>query len=56
MSFDLTLRIWRGDGDGGELKDYVVPAEEGQVVLDVVVQQGAANNRGGFGHWLDILP
>ena len=36
MSSDLTLRIWRGDGNGGELKDYVVPAEEGQVVLDVV--------------------
>ncbi|HTT90540.1 MAG TPA: succinate dehydrogenase/fumarate reductase iron-sulfur subunit [Acidimicrobiales bacterium] len=36
MSFDLTLRIWRGDGNGGDLREYVVPAEEGQVVLDVV--------------------
>ena len=36
MSYDLRLRIWRGDEDGGELKDYVVAAEEGQVVLDAV--------------------
>ncbi|HUB68831.1 MAG TPA: succinate dehydrogenase/fumarate reductase iron-sulfur subunit, partial [Acidimicrobiales bacterium] len=36
MSYDLKLRIWRGDATGGELKDYVVVAEEGQVVLDAV--------------------
>jgi succinate dehydrogenase / fumarate reductase iron-sulfur subunit len=36
LSYDLTLRIWRGDADGGGLKEYVVPAEEGQVVLDAV--------------------
>jgi succinate dehydrogenase / fumarate reductase iron-sulfur subunit len=36
LSFNLRLRIWRGDASGGELKDYDVQAEEGQVVLDVV--------------------
>jgi succinate dehydrogenase / fumarate reductase iron-sulfur subunit len=36
LSYDLTLRIWRGDADGGGLKEYVVAAEEGQVVLDAV--------------------
>ena len=36
MSYELTLKIWRGDATGGELKDYVVTAEEGQVVLDAV--------------------
>ncbi|HMK96146.1 MAG TPA: succinate dehydrogenase/fumarate reductase iron-sulfur subunit [Acidimicrobiales bacterium] len=46
MSYDLMLRIWRGDASGGELKDYVVPAEEGQVVLDAVhrAQAGQAND------------
>ena len=32
----VTLRIWRGDAEGGEFVDYVVPAQEGEVVLDVV--------------------
>ena len=36
MTYDLTLKIWRGDADGGDLKDYTVPAEEGEVVLDAV--------------------
>jgi succinate dehydrogenase / fumarate reductase, iron-sulfur subunit len=32
----VTMRLWRGDSGGGELHDYVVPAQEGEVVLDVV--------------------
>jgi succinate dehydrogenase / fumarate reductase iron-sulfur subunit len=36
MTYSLTLRIWRGDADGGELKDYTVEAEDGEVVLDAV--------------------
>ena len=31
-----TLRIWRGDADGGDLADYTVPVNEGVVVLDVI--------------------
>jgi len=33
---EVTLRIWRGDADGGEFRDYTLPAQEGEVVLDVV--------------------
>ncbi len=34
--YDVTLRLWRGDADGGQLHDYTVPVEEGEVVLDAV--------------------
>ena len=46
MSYPLKLRIWRGDSGGGDFKEYVVDAEEGQVVLDVVhrVQATQAND------------
>src|SRR5690606_15638400 len=30
------FRIWRGDADGGELTDYQVEVNEGEVVLDVI--------------------
>ena len=30
------MRIWRGDDEGGEFTDYVMPAVEGEVVLDVI--------------------
>ena len=33
---DVKMRVWRGDANGGELKDYLVNAEEGMVVLDVI--------------------
>jgi succinate dehydrogenase / fumarate reductase iron-sulfur subunit len=36
MTYDLQLRIWRGDASGGGLVDYTVPVEEGEVVLDAV--------------------
>jgi len=32
-----TLRLWRGDADGGELVDYDVDAVTGMVVLDAVL-------------------
>ncbi len=32
----VTMRIWRGDDMGGEFTDYVMPAVEGEVVLDVI--------------------
>src|SRR6202522_1336159 len=34
MTYDLKMRVWRGDATGGELKDYSVPVEDGEVVLD----------------------
>ncbi|MCH7476325.1 MAG: succinate dehydrogenase/fumarate reductase iron-sulfur subunit [Gemmatimonadetes bacterium] len=33
-----TFRIWRGDADGGELRDYTTEVSEGMVVLDAVLQ------------------
>jgi len=36
MTYDLNLRVWRGDQSGGELGDYVVPVESGEVVLDAI--------------------
>ncbi|HLX77860.1 MAG TPA: succinate dehydrogenase/fumarate reductase iron-sulfur subunit, partial [Acidimicrobiales bacterium] len=35
-SGSVVLRIWRGDSEGGEFRDYEMPAVEGEVVLDVV--------------------
>ena len=32
----VTMRVWRGDDEGGEFIDYVMPAVEGEVVLDVI--------------------
>ena len=36
MGYDLSMRVWRGDENGGELADFTVPVEEGEVVLDAV--------------------
>jgi len=36
MSYDVRLRVWRGDASGGGLQDFTVEAEEGEVVLDVL--------------------
>ncbi len=36
MAYDAKFRIWRGDTDSGELTDYTVDVQEGEVVLDVI--------------------
>jgi succinate dehydrogenase / fumarate reductase, iron-sulfur subunit len=36
MGYQASLRIWRGDDTGGELQDFLVPVNEGEVVLDIV--------------------
>jgi succinate dehydrogenase / fumarate reductase, iron-sulfur subunit len=33
---DAVLRVWRGDATGGGLRDYTVPVNEGEVVLDIL--------------------
>ncbi len=33
-----TFRIWRGNADGGEFRDYTIEFTEGMVVLDVVLK------------------
>jgi succinate dehydrogenase / fumarate reductase iron-sulfur subunit len=32
----VTVHVWRGDETGGAFSEYVIPAQEGEVVLDVV--------------------
>ena len=36
MGYELKMRIWRGDADGGDLGDYTVEVSEGEVVLDAI--------------------
>jgi succinate dehydrogenase / fumarate reductase iron-sulfur subunit len=36
MGYDAEFRIWRGDDESGELHDYTVEVNEGEVVLDIV--------------------
>src|SRR6476469_6536412 len=35
-AYDASLRVWRGDATGGELKDYTVEVNDGEVVLDII--------------------
>jgi succinate dehydrogenase / fumarate reductase, iron-sulfur subunit len=41
-----TFRVWRGDPQGGELRDYTVEVSEGMVVLDAIhhIQAEQAND------------
>ena len=36
MGYTAKFRVWRGDAGSGELKDYEVEVNEGEVVLDVL--------------------
>ncbi len=36
MAYTAHFRVWRGDADGGELVDYAVEVNDGEVVLDVI--------------------
>src|SRR5919106_5029390 len=36
MGYDLKMRVWRGDDEGGALEDYTVEVSEGEVVLDAI--------------------
>ncbi len=36
MADDVTMRVWRGDADGGDFAEFTLPAQEGEVVLDVI--------------------
>ncbi len=33
---ELKMMVWRGDASGGEFVEYKIPAQEGEVVLDVI--------------------
>ena len=36
MAYDAKFRVWRGDSNGGDLQDYTVEVNEGEVVLDII--------------------
>jgi succinate dehydrogenase / fumarate reductase iron-sulfur subunit len=36
MSYQGKFRVWRGDEEGGGLRDFTVEVNEGEVVLDVI--------------------
>ena len=36
MSYNATMRVWRGDEAGGALQDFTVEVNEGEVVLDII--------------------
>ena len=36
MSHEAAFRVWRGDASGGELQDFTVTVNEGEVVLDIL--------------------
>jgi succinate dehydrogenase / fumarate reductase iron-sulfur subunit len=36
MSYQASFRVWRGEDTGGDLVDYTVEVNEGEVVLDVI--------------------
>ena len=36
MSHQSKFRVWRGDADGGDLNDYTVEVNDGEVLLDVI--------------------
>ncbi len=35
-AYKITLLVWRGDAGGGALREYRVPVEDGEVVLDAI--------------------
>ncbi|MBD2898578.1 succinate dehydrogenase/fumarate reductase iron-sulfur subunit [Actinomadura nitritigenes] len=36
MSYEAKFKVWRGDDGAGELTDYTVEVNEGEVVLDII--------------------
>ncbi len=43
---DVTFRIWRGDAEQGEFRDYTTEVADGMVVLDAIreIQARQAND------------
>ena len=36
MGYQANLKVWRGDAGAGDLTDYQVEANDGEVVLDIL--------------------
>jgi succinate dehydrogenase / fumarate reductase iron-sulfur subunit len=45
-SYTAQFKVWRGDSSGGDLRDYTVEVNEGEVVLDIIfrIQAEQAND------------
>lgn len=45
-SYEARFRVWRGDTDGGDLQDFSVEVNDGEVVLDIIhrIQSGQAGD------------
>ena len=39
MSYDLKMRLWRGDADGGELGDYTVAVDADAAVVEALYRE-----------------
>lgn len=38
MTYSASMRVWRGDESCGELREFTVEVNEGEVVLDVILR------------------
>ena len=36
MGYKAEFKVWRGDNTSGELRDFTVEVNEGEVVLDII--------------------
>ncbi len=36
MTYNASMRVWRGDDADGALQDFTVEVNEGEVVLDII--------------------
>src|SRR3978361_1291049 len=36
MTYNAHFRVWRGNAEGGDLQDFTVQVNEGEVVLDII--------------------
>ncbi|NUS72362.1 MAG: succinate dehydrogenase/fumarate reductase iron-sulfur subunit, partial [Corynebacteriales bacterium] len=36
MGYEAKFRVFRGDDESGELEDFTIPVNEGEVVLDII--------------------
>ena len=45
MGYKGKFKVWRGDASGGDLKDFEVEINEGEVVLDIIHRLQATQAR-----------
>ena len=45
MGYNARFKVWRGDDADGELEDFTVEVNEGEVVLDIIHRLQATQRR-----------